>query len=147
MLKKSTSRASDSRRNGRARNLDHGADLHFIVERDTRAASSSLLHSSSTSSARRNSSNPEIIGNIILTLPELAGAQDGAQLRLENFEMLKAKPDRATTRKGFISSLTSTAAGDFVAAKIERSNDERMRSRPVRRPADMFRIALPRRAG
>src|SRR5207302_10736822 len=59
-------------------------------------------------------------------IAEPARAQDGAQLRLEDFRMLEAKADGAPTQKRikFVADIDS--AGDLVAAKIECSNDERM---------------------
>src|SRR5207248_3904882 len=49
------------------------------------------------------------------------------QLRLEDFRMLEAKADGAPTQKRikFVADIDSP--GDLVAAKIECSNDERMR--------------------
>ena len=86
-----------------------------------------LSHSSSTASARRNSSSPEIIGNMIFTLPDSAGAQDRAQLRFENVGCSRQNRIARQPRKGFNSSSAFDRVGDFVAAEIERANDQRMR--------------------
>ena len=60
-------------------------------------------------------------------MPDSAGAQNRAQLHIENFRVIKTKPDRATTEKRIQLVVSLDRVGDFVAAEIECANDERMR--------------------
>ena len=64
------------------------------------SARSSARHSSRMALARRSSSTPEIIGYIILHVADGAGAQDGAELRLEDIDALEAEADRPPAEEG-----------------------------------------------
>ena len=58
-----------------------------------------------------------------------AGAENGAQLSLENILVLETKPDRAPTKKRVqLIGDVCHALSQFIAAEIKRPNDQRMRT-------------------
>src|SRR5258708_2922093 len=53
-----------------------------------------------------------------------AGAQHGAELRLENIHALEAEPDRAPSEEGIELLGHVQRAHEFVAPQVERANDD-----------------------
>ena len=98
-----------------------------------------------SASARRNSSSPEIIGNMILTLPTALARRMARSCVLKMSRFSRQNRIARQPRKGFSSSPLSIALGEFVAAEIEGANDQRMRRDPLRHVAIGRELLLLRR--
>ncbi len=81
--------------NSGARNFDHGANFHFLAR--CRSLRDAVLLCTRPGPTARDAihSRPEIIGNMIFTLPTRAGPKDRAQLGFEDVDVLETKTDRA----------------------------------------------------
>ncbi len=86
---------------------------------------SSARTCSATSFAARRSSSVAIIGNMIFTGPVTRRAVDGAELRQKQLGLAQAKPDAAHAEERIVLLRLRQIRHDFVAADVERADDER----------------------
>ena len=66
------------------------------------------------------------MGYMILTFPLGAGAENGAELGAENLAFLQAETDGAPAQKGVHLDRELEMGKEFVAAQIQRADDDRM---------------------
>ncbi len=91
------------------------------------SARNSALHFSTSALAWFNSSRPEIIGYIILTLPSALARRMARSWAQKQFRLREAEPDGAPAEKRIHLLRELQVRGEFVAAQIERADDDRMR--------------------
>ena len=116
-------RVGDERGGG---NFDHRADFQFFVERDFfRAQFGFAFFDERVGLVQFVQAGNHRIHHLHVALG--AGAQDGAELGAEHFRLREAEPDGAPAEERIHLLRQLQVRGKFVAAQIERADDDRMR--------------------
>ena len=116
-------RIGDERGGG---NFDHRADLQVFVERDFFGAQPGLaLFDERVGLVQLVQPGDHRIHHLDVALG--AGAEDGAELGAEHFRLGKAEPDCAPAEKRVHLLRELEVRGEFVAAQVQRADDDGMR--------------------
>ena len=108
------------------RNFDHRADFQVFVERDFFRAQFGLAFlDERVGLVQFVQAGNHRIHHLDVALG--AGAQDGAELGAKQFRLREAEPDGAPAEKRIHLLRELQVRGKFVAAQIERADDDRLR--------------------